>query len=606
MPKDKKHYYLPFEKTKGFTYSPEAISKLTEYEKYKLSYHPERPKFLDYLSIFSDVEPCCIPSKAVGACLIQTYKANLIIGKKTHPVMLIGQQTGPTSNYPDLVQKMKDPEEVKKWNHGMPTPASYERAIRAIKIANEENRLLIVFVDTPGADPTEESESGGIAWRIGETMQGLAEASVPTLAVIMNRACSGGAIALTGCDVVLAMEYSTYLVITPEACSSILFHTRSRANEAAEASRITSKEGFELGIVDEIIPESKGPAHRFPEEVVSSLKDRIEYYADKLIKTPKDQVFNNRIERWSKIGQWETTTEDVIQTIQKKTSRLPEKTSSGFIPRHKGCYSNGHLHHYDPVSLEFLKSNNYVCEICGHRYLRPSAWDYLDLILDDDSFVEHPETRYIMDKDILDFPGYKSKLEETQKTRGLATAMITGNGTIIGEPVIYCGAGFGFLGGSFCMSTGEKIWQAAELAIKNKRPMVLKAAGGGARMHEGCSSMVSIPKAHVALTRVERAGIPVITIITDPTLGGVAIGYGSRGSRLFEINAGNIGFSGRRVIEQYTGHKTSKDFQTTNWLMKHGHAKHVVSPINIQQKILKAIHRLWQRAEVSGVMTILK
>ena len=97
--------------------------------------------------------------------------------------------------------------------------------------------------------------------------------------------------------------------------------------------------------------------------------------------------------------------------------------------------------------------------------------------------------------------------------------------------------------------------------------------------------MVSIPKAHVAITRVEKAYLPVITIISDPTLGGVAIGYGSRGKRLFLKHAGNIGFSGRRVIEQYTGKKTSKDFQTTPWLKKHGHVKHVATQMNIREEI---------------------
>ena len=110
-------------------------------------------------------------------------------------------------------------------------------------------------------------------------------------------------------------------------------------------------------------------------------------------------------------------------------------------------------------------------------------------------------------------------------------------------------------------------------------------------MHEGCSSMVSIPKAHVALTRVEAAGLPVITIITDPTLGGVAIGYGSRGIRLFQKHAGNIGFSGRRVIEQYTGKKTTKDFQTTPWLKKHGHVKHVVTQTNIREEIVSILQK---------------
>ena len=139
------------------------------------------------------------------------------------------------------------------------------------------------------------------------------------------------------------------------------------------------------------------------------------------------------------------------------------------------------------------------------------------------------------------------------------------------------------------MSTGEKIWRAAEIAIEKQVPMILQAAGGGARMHTGCSSMVSIPKAQLAITRVERAGLKVITIITDPTLGGVAIGYGSRGIRLFESGAGNIGFSGKRVIEQYTGEKTSPGFQTVDWLKEFGHAEDIVHPKNLKEKIFSMI-----------------
>ena len=101
--------------------------------------------------------------------------------------------------------------------------------------------------------------------------------------------------------------------------------------------------------------------------------------------------------------------------------------------------------------------------------------------------------------------------------------------------------------------------------------------------------MVSIPKAQLAITLVERSGLPVITLITDPTLGGVAIGYGSRGIQLFESGAGNIGFSGKRVIEQYTGHSVSKGFQTTAWLAKYGHAKNIVKLSDIRDSIKEII-----------------
>ena len=123
------------------------------------------------------------------------------------------------------------------------------------------------------------------------------------------------------------------------------------------------------------------------------------------------------------------------------------------------------------------------------------------------SFVEHEETKFIADKDILGFPGYNEKLIETRIKTGLVSAMITGDGTVLGKKVVVCTTDFGFLGGSFCMSTGEKIWQAAQIAIEKNVPMIIQACGGGARMHEGCSSMVSIPKAHLAISRVEQAGL---------------------------------------------------------------------------------------------------
>ena len=573
-------FLLSFERNPDFNYSPKSIDNLSEYEKYELSFHPERPKYLDYLSIFNAVEPC-FESDDFGTCLIQTHKAEL----ENIPVMLIGQQSGPASDYAEIRKALGNPDEVKRWNHGMPVPASYERAVQAVELAEQENRIIIIFVDTPGADPTEESEAGGIAWRIGDTIHALADVNVPTLSLIINRACSGGAIALTGCDVTLAMEYSTYLVITPEACSSILFRTRSRSNEAASASQITSKEGFVNGIIDELIPEPMGPAHRFKKEALDSAGTSIAKHLHRLQGIPSDELFEHRVERWRRIGEWEDMEDREIQSIQSHVSRLPRADKNGYLKRHSGCYDATGNHIYDPVNLEKLRTANFVCDICGHRYVRPSAWDYLDWILDSGSFIEHKQTRVIIDKDILGFPDYNEKLNEARERTGLVSAMITGDGTVLGQPVVVCATDFGFFGGSFCMSTGEKIWRAVEIAIERNLPIIMQVAGGGARMNEGCSSMVSIPKVHVAISRAERAGLTVITLITDPTLGGVAIGVGSRGIRLFEKNAGHIGFSGKRVIEQYTGRKTSKGFQTVDWLKQHGHAEIVVAPQELKKVI---------------------
>ena len=577
-------FQLSFEQDPNFNYSPESIEDLSEYEKYELSFHPERPKYLDYLSIFENVNSCFETNK-FGNCLIQTHRAELF----GIPVMLVGQQSGPSSNYKNMRKAMMDPAQIQKWNHGMPVPISYERAVKAIYLAEEENRILLIFIDTPGADPTERSEANGIAWRIGDAIHALADVKVPTISIIINRACSGGAIALTGTDVTLALEHSTYLVITPEACSSILFHTRSRANEAAEISQITSREGFNHGIVDELIPELGGLAHIDPEQTKLSVQSILKKYVSRFSNFNGDNVIKNRIDRWGKIGQWDMIDSIELETFHLPVSRIPKPESTGYINRHKNCYNENGIHQYDPVLFSNLKQSNFICDMCGHRYMRPSAWDYIDWMVDSGSFFEHEETKLIADKDILGFPGYIEKLKETRIKTGLLTAMITGDGTICGKKIVLCTTDFGFLGGSFCMSTGEKVWRAAQIAINKNVPMIIQACGGGARMHEGCSSMVSIPKAQLAMSRVEQAGLAVVTLITDPTLGGVAIGIGSRGQRLFEFNAGHIGFSGKRVIEQYTGEKTSPGFQTVNWLKEFGHAEDIVHPKNLKEKIFSMI-----------------
>jgi len=330
------HFYYPFEKDGRLNADRSSYDSLTEYEKYQLSFHPERPKYLDFLPLFHAVTEC-FDSPDFGACLIQTHRAVLDPGGVNLPVMLIGQQTGPTSNYGELLKAMADPEKVRKWNHGMPTPAAYRRATRAVRAASEEGRQIIVFVDTPGADPTEASEAGGIAWRIGDTIRALVEAKVPTLAIILNRACSGGAIALTGCDRVLALEYSTYLVITPEACSSILFHTRSRADEAASVSRITSREGLQFGIVDELIPEGDGPAHRNPDQTCKNVAAALIRHCDALHRLGSVALWERRVQRWKTMGHWDQIAEKQVRQVQHPVSRLPEPNQEGFIKRHSGC-----------------------------------------------------------------------------------------------------------------------------------------------------------------------------------------------------------------------------------------------------------------------------
>jgi len=410
-----KHCHLPFEKKKGFSYSAECIAALSEYEKYQLSFHPERPRFNDYLTMFNRPEEC-LPDTLFGSRTIQVHRAELSGSATRHRVMLIGQQSAPTSDFQRLGEIMKDPEEMAAWNNGMPTPAAFEKALRAIAIAEAENRIIITFIDTPGADPTEESEAGGIAWKIGQCMQALAEATVPTISVIINRGCSGGAIALSGCDRVLAMQYATYLVISPEACSSILFHTRHKAALAAKISKITAEEALHHGIIDELIIEGEGPAHRFREGAMQSLHTALLNTACQLSATPRHSIFEGRIKRWGAIGRWESISPEALATFEKKIStRYTPIEKNPFVLRHKGCRNSEGKRFFDPVLLSALQSDNFQCEECKYRYQRLSAHDYCELILDKGSFCEDPKTRFIVDSDILRFPGYSEKLVEARK-----------------------------------------------------------------------------------------------------------------------------------------------------------------------------------------------
>ena len=202
--------------------------------------------------------------------------------------------------------------------------------------------------------------------------------------------------ALTGCDVVLAMEYSTYMVISPEACSSILFRTREKANFAAQISQITAQEALKNGIIDDIIVEHDGPAHHFPASALQSFKSSMVKWIDQLNRIPAEELFSRRMARWEKIGQWDTITEEEIVIFEKPvTYFIPKPKKILFVARHKNCIDNAGKKVLDPVLYTKLFADNFTCEICGHRYVRLTAHDYIALVLDQGSFIEHRNTKSV-------------------------------------------------------------------------------------------------------------------------------------------------------------------------------------------------------------------
>lgn len=228
------------------------------------------------------------------------------------------------------------------------------------------------------------------------------------------------------------------------------------------------------------------------------------------------------------------------------------------------CPSCGELNY-----VKQLNDNLKVCK-CGF-HMRLSAREWLS-ILDSDSFVEYDAE--IGPADPLSFvspkDNYGEKLAEKQEETGLLDAILSGRGTIQGLPLHITAAEFGFIGGSMGSVFGEKVARAAERAAECRTPLLTINTSGGARMQEGVLALMQMAKVSVALTRLAAAGQPHISLMVDPCYGGVTASYASVADVIIAEPGANIGFAGRRVIEQAIRQKLPAHFQTAEFMLEHG------------------------------------
>jgi acetyl-CoA carboxylase carboxyl transferase subunit beta len=214
-----------------------------------------------------------------------------------------------------------------------------------------------------------------------------------------------------------------------------------------------------------------------------------------------------------------------------------------------------------------LEKNLNVCRKCSHHF-RLSAPERLAITLDEDSFLELDADLDTVDP--LSFPEYKDKLARAQEATGLQDAILTGAGAILGWPVLVGAFEPHFIMGSMGSIVGEKITRLAERAIEKKLPLLLFSASGGARMQEGVFSLMQMAKTCAAIARLNEAGILYISVLTDPTTGGVTASFATLGDIIIAEPGALIGFAGRRVTEQTLKEKLPPDFQTAEFCLKHG------------------------------------
>ena len=252
---------------------------------------------------------------------------------------------------------------------------------------------------------------------------------------------------------------------------------------------------------------------------------------------------------------------EVSRFTGKKQVRVPE----GLYAKCKGC---GTI-----LYNKELDKNLKVCPKCGYHY-QLSSLERLYLTMDSGSFQEFDEK--LVSLNPLDFPEYEEKVKRGIDKAKMNDAVITGVGKINGEWASIAIMDFQFMGGSLGSVVGEKITRAVERAIERKIGMIIVSTSGGARMQEGIISLMQMAKTSAALARLGEAGLPFISLLTDPTTGGVAASYSLLGDVNLAEPGAMIGFAGPRVIEQTIRQKLPKGFQRSEFLVEHGFVDAIV------------------------------
>jgi acetyl-CoA carboxylase carboxyl transferase subunit beta len=239
-----------------------------------------------------------------------------------------------------------------------------------------------------------------------------------------------------------------------------------------------------------------------------------------------------------------------------------------------------------------VEKNLQVCPKCNYHF-RITAQKRLALILDEESFVEHDAG--MMSVDFLDFKdtkSYKDRIKATVAKGGSKDAIICGSGKIEGIPVEIAVFDFSFMGGSMGSVVGEKITRAIERAIANHTPVLIFSSSGGARMQESILSLMQMAKTSAALAKLREKGLPYISVLTDPTTGGVTASFAMLGDINMAEPKALIGFAGPRVIEQTIRQKLPEGFQRAEYLLDHGMVDIIVERKDMKQKLALILQML--------------
>lgn len=264
-------------------------ANLTRWQRVQIARHPERPYMLDYIrNVFSDFVELH-GDRCVG-------EDPAIVGGLAHfegiSVMVVGHQKGRTT------------QENLRRNFGMPNPEGYRKALRLFRLAEKFGKPVITFLDTPGAFPGIEAEERGQAEAIARNLFEMARLRTPILVIIIGEGGSGGALGIGVGDRILMLQYAWYSVIAPESCSSILWRSWDFKEQAAEELELCAEDLLRLGVIDRIVPEPMGGAHREPEEMYEIMRTVLREELSELLRIPVEELVQRRREKFFGMGVW--------------------------------------------------------------------------------------------------------------------------------------------------------------------------------------------------------------------------------------------------------------------------------------------------------------
>ncbi len=264
-----------------------TYEKLTPAQKVQVARHPNRPHFSDYVNTLIEEFTPLAGDRAFAEDRAIVGGLGRLRGRS---VMIIGHEKG------------ADTESRLRHNFGMAKPEGYRKAKRLMELAERFNLPVVTFVDTAGAYPGVASEERGQAEAIARSIDVCLNTRVPIIAAIIGEGGSGGAIAIAAADRVLMLEHSIYSVISPEGCASILWRSATQSHEAAQALRLTAEDLLQLGVIDDVIGEPMGGAHRYPSKVIEAVGDAIDRALFDLRGLDGGTLRNNRREKFLAMG----------------------------------------------------------------------------------------------------------------------------------------------------------------------------------------------------------------------------------------------------------------------------------------------------------------